>query len=247
MVAEQFLKKIIGEDKMIVTCKTSKVFGNFTTTQGKLLCVFNEASGKDTFEINDVIKESITGTTIMMEKKGVDAIQIKDYVNYFITTNNLNSIKLEEGDRRFMVFATSSNMKGDVEYFNKLVNALNDEVVMRKFYEELMNRKLSNFNPSRDRQNNKIMEIMKEHNTDVIQEFINYWKENADDSSIDCMIKSKMKGMDLYRTFCDYYQMCGNNINTRPSLTKFGTRIKSYEDKVSYNRRNTGCLYQLIY
>jgi hypothetical protein len=229
MIAEEFLKKIIGIKKMIVTCKTDKVFGKFTNTQGKLLCVLNEASGKETFELNEVIKESITGKTIEMEKKGIDSIQISDYLNYIITTNNLNCIKLEEGDRRFMVFNTSSKMKGDVEYFNKLASVLDDDIIMRKFYEELMNRDLSKFNPSRDRQNNKIMDIMKEHNVDVILEFINYWKQEADDVSADAMIKSKMKGMDLYKEFIKYYEMCGNNMNSKPSLTKFGTRIKSYD------------------
>lgn len=247
MIAEEFLKKIIGVNKMIITCKIDKVFGKFTNTQGKLLCVLNEASGKETFELNEVIKESITGKTIEMEKKGVDSIQITDYLNYIITTNNLNCIKLEEGDRRFMVFNTSSKMKGDVEYFNNLVSVLHDDVIMRKFYEELMKRNLSNFNPSRDRQNNKIMDIMKEHNVDVILEFINYWKLEANDADVNAMIKSKMKAMELYREFCRYYEMCGNNMNSRPSLTKFGTRIKSYEDKVAYIKSSGIITYKLLF
>jgi len=247
LIAEEFLKKIIGIKKMIVTCKTDKVFGKFTNTQGKLLCILNEASGKETFELNEVIKESITGKTIEMEKKGVDSIQINDYLNYIITTNNLNCIKLEEGDRRFMVFNTSSKMKGDVEYFNNLASVLDDDVIMRKFYEELINRDLSNFNPSRDRQNNKIMDIMKEHNVDIILEFITYWKEEADDVDDNAMIKSKMKGVDLYKEFIKYYEMCGNNMVSKPSLTKFGTRMKGYDDKVTYVRQNTGVYYCIIY
>ena len=246
MIAEEFLKKIIGIRKMIITCKTDKVFGKFTNTQGKLLCVLNEASGKETFELNEVIKESITGKTIEMEKKGVDSVRISDYLNYIITTNNLNCIKLEEGDRRFMVFNTSSKMKGDVEYFNNLASVLDDDIIMRKFYEELMNRDLSKFNPSRDRQNNKIMDIMKEHNVDVVLEFINYWKQEVDDVNVDAMIKSKMKGMDLYKEFIKYYEMCGNNMNSKPSLTKFGTRIKSYDSKVGYIRKTTGFYYSII-
>ena len=246
MLAEEFLKKIIGIKKMIITCKTDKVFGKFTNTQGKLLCVLNEASGKETFELNEVIKESITGKTIEMEKKGIDSIQISDYLNYIITTNNLNCIKLEEGDRRFMVFNTSNKMKGNVEYFNKLASLLDDDIIMRKFYEELMNRDLSKFNPSRDRQNNKIMDIMKEHNADVVLEFINYWKQEADDVNDNAMIKSKMKGMDLYKEFIKYYEMCGNNMNSKPSLTKFGTRIKSYDCKVGYVKSSGIMTYKLL-
>ena len=146
-----------------------------------------------------------------------------------------------------MVFETSSKMRGDVDYFNKLVMALDDDVIMRKFYEELINRDLSNFNPSRDRQNNKIMDIMKEHNVDVILEFINYWKQEVNDVDINAMIKSKMKSMDLYKEFCKYYEMCGNNMNSRPSLTKFGTRIKSYEDKVSYVKSSGVMSYKLLF
>jgi hypothetical protein len=246
MIAEEFLKKIIGENKIITTCKTEKLFGKFTNTQGKLLCVLNEAKGKDTFELNDIIKDAITGKTIQMEKKGVDSIQVKDYLNYIITTNNLNSVKLEEGDRRFMVFATSSVLKNNVKYFDNLLSVLDDDVIMRKFYEELMNRKLSNFNPSRDRQNNKIMDIMKEHNVDVVLEFINYWKQEADDVDVNAMIKSRMKGMDLYKEFIKYYEMCGNNMNSKPSLTKFGTRIKSYDGKVGYVKSSGIMTYNLL-
>ena len=246
MLAEDFLRKIIGDNKMITTCKTDKVFGKFTNTQGKLLCVLNEASGKDTFELNEVIKEAISGKTIEMEKKGIDAIRISDYLNYIITTNNLNSIKLEQDDRRFMVFNTSSKMKGDVEYFNKLALALNDEVIMRKFYEELMNRDLSNFNASRDRQNNKIMDIMKEHNVDVTAEFITYWKQETDDLDAEAMLKSRMKGMDLYREFLRYYEMCGNNMSSKPTLTKFGTRIKTYDDRVCHVKSNGIIIYKLL-
>jgi len=247
MIAEEFLKKIIGENKIITTCKTEKIFGKFTNTQGKLLCVLNEAKGKDTFELNDIIKDAITSKTIQMEKKGVDSIQVKDYLNYIITTNNLNSVKLEEGDRRFMIFATSSELKGNVEYFDNLLDVLNDDVIMRKFYEELMERNLSKFNPSRDRQNNKIMDIMKEHNVDVVLEFINYWKQEADDISDSAMIKSKMKGMDLYKEFIKYYEMCGNNMNSKPSLTKFGTRVKTYEDKVGYVKSSGVMTYKLLF
>tara|TARA_R100000353_G_scaffold153266_1_gene111854 strand:+ start:3475 stop:5835 length:2361 start_codon:yes stop_codon:yes gene_type:complete len=246
MLAEQILQKIIGINKMIITSKIEKVFGKFANSQGKLLCVLNEASGKDTFELNDIIKEAITGSNVEMEKKGIDAIQIKDYLNYIITTNNLNCIKLEDGDRRFMVFATSDKLKGDVEYFDKLDLVFNDEIIMRKFYEELINRDLSKFNASRDRQENKIMEIMKEHNKDIILEFINYWKQEVKNGNEETIIKKEMKAIDIYKQFKIFYEMCGNNINSRPSLTKFGTRMKTYNDEVSFKRYKSGVKYSII-
>ena len=137
--------------------------------------------------------------------------------------------------------------KGNTDYFNKLYDAINNDEIVKSLYNFLMNRNISKFNPSRDRQNNKIMDIMKEHNVDVILEFINYWKQESDDTDVNAMIKSRMKGMDLYRAFVRYYEMCGNNMNSKPSLTKFGTRIKSYEDKVSYVKSSGVMTYKLLF
>jgi len=244
ILAEEFLQRIIGLNKMTITAKTDKLFGKFTDTQGKLLYVLNEAKGKDTFELNDIIKDAITGKVGQMEKKGVDSMQVKDYINYIITTNNLNSIKLEEGDRRFMVFKTNGELKGNVQYFTELIKTLEDEVIMRKFYEDLMNRDLREFDASRDRQQNELMDIMKEHNQDFILEFINYWKQESEDS--DSLYKKKMKSMELYCEFKRYYEQCGNNITSRPSLTSFGTKLKTYNEYITYKKENTGLFYSLV-
>ena len=112
-----------------------------------------------------------------------------------------------------MVFNTSSKMKGDVEYFNNLASALDDDVIMRKFYEELMNRDLSKFNPSRDRQNNKIMDIMKEHNVHVILEFINYWKEEANEipfTFVDVTEIFARNGKPISESYVDTLHFSGN-------------------------------------
>ena len=87
---------------------------------------------------------------------------------------------------------------------------------------------------------------MKEHNTDVVLEFINYWKQETMYSNEDSMLKSKMKGMALYTEFIKYYEMCGNNMNSKPSLVKFGTRIKTYNDKVSYVKSSGIMTYKLL-
>ena len=101
-IGEYLLRKIIGLDKMIITSKADKMFGKFVNSQGKLLAVLNECSGKDTFNICDILKDAISMTTTEQEKKGVDAVAVTDYTNFIFTTNNINSVKIEEGDRRFM-------------------------------------------------------------------------------------------------------------------------------------------------
>ena len=244
MVAEKYLEKIIGIYKMIVTCRTNDVFGTYTNTQGKLLCVFNEARGKDTYELHDIIKDSITCEHMMMNQKYISAVQIKDYMNYIITSNNLNSVKIEDSDRRFMVIKTNSAKRGDVEYFKRLLIDLNDVVIMRKFYEELMARDLSNFSASLDRPKSEIMELMKEDNVDFIIEFVKYWKAEVDEAN--GVYKTNMRAMDLYVLFKNWYEMCGYPIIHRPSLTKFGTRLKVSKELVLYYKSNGFIYYRLL-
>jgi uncharacterized protein YqfB (UPF0267 family) len=144
-IGEYILRKIIGLDKMIITSKADKMFGRFVNTQGKLLAVLNEASGKDTFNICDILKDAITCTTTEQEKKGIDVITITDYTNYVFTTNNINSVKVPEDDRRFMPIEINNVLKNNVSYFKELYADLDNDLIMRKFYDELMKRPLENF------------------------------------------------------------------------------------------------------
>ena len=54
----------------------------------------------------------------------MDELNINDYSNYMITTNNSWSIKVEATDRRYAIFKCSSHRRGDYKYFEKLNNSL---------------------------------------------------------------------------------------------------------------------------
>jgi len=52
--------------------------------------------------------------------------------------------------------------------------------------------------------------------------------------------------MELYCEFKRYYEQCGNNITSRPSLTSFGTKLKTYNEYITYKKENTGLFYSLV-
>ena len=248
-IGEYLLRKIIGLDKMIITSKADKMFGKFVNSQGKLLAVLNECSGKDTFNICDILKDAISMTTTEQEKKGVDAVAVTDYTNFIFTTNNINSVKIEEGDRRFMPIEINNELKNNVAYFKKLYADLDSNIIMRKFYEELMNRDLSDFNPSRDRPETELMRDMRSMNNNCIKQFITYWKEKimtnlSEDGNF---MEKKMNGAQLYECFNHFWTIEGRKAESKPNSTKFGIELKQFKnDVITHARSNKGMCYEII-
>lgn len=246
-IGEYLLRKIIGLDKMIITSKADKMFGRFVNTQGKLLAVLNEASGKDTFNICDILKDAITCSTTEQEKKGVDAVSVTDYTNFIFTTNNINSVKIEEGDRRFMPIEINNVLKGNVSYFKELYADLDNELIMRKFYDELIHRDLSKFNPSRDRIETQLMIDMKTMNKNCIKDFIDYWKEKVISQSSEDgnFMEKRMSGSKLYECFNHFWVIEGRKDGSKPTFKKFGVEIKQYKDDIKYHK-SSGIVYEII-
>jgi hypothetical protein len=247
-IGEFLLRKIIGLDKMIITSKADKMFGKFVNSQGKLLAVLNECSGKDTFNICDILKDAITMTTTEQEKKGIDAVAVTDYTNFIFTTNNINSVKIEEGDRRFMPIEINPELKNNVSYFKELYADLDNDVIMRKFYEELMNRDLSNFAASKDRIITELMKDMKSMNKNCIKQFIDYWKDKVISSSSEDgnFMEKRMKALPLYECFNHFWKIEGRKAENKPTLTKFGTEIKQFKEFVVFNKTNECNVYEII-
>jgi len=247
-IGEYMLRKIIGLDKMIITSKADKMFGRFVNSQGKLLAVLNECSGKDTFNICDILKDAISMTTTEQEKKGVDAVAVTDYTNFIFTTNNINSVKIEEGDRRFMPIEINNVLKNNVPYFKKLYADLDNDKIMRKFYEELMKRKLEDFAPSRDRVITELRLDMLNMNRNCIKQFITYWKQKVmtNMSEDGNFMEKKMNGAALYQCFNHFWTIEGRKAESKPTLTKFGTEIKQFRDDVVFKDTGKCMTYEII-
>ena len=246
-IGEYILRKIIGFDKMHVTSKTDKIFGRFVNTQGKLLAVLNEASGKDTFNICDVLKDAITCSMTEQEKKGIDAVSVTDYTNYIFTTNNINSVKIPEDDRRFMPIEINEELQNNKSYFKELYADLDNNVIMRKFYHELITRDLSNVNLVADRPMTELRLDMMNMNRNCIKHFINYWREKVmtNMSEDGNFMEKKMTGSKLYECFNHFWNIEGRKAENKPNFTKFGTEVKQFKLEVIY-KANNGSTYELI-
>lgn len=115
--------KIIGTAYSTETNDIEQLVSKFNNKfANKILTVVNEANNVegDYHKTFDKLKDLITNSRITVERKGVDSIDMDDYNNYLVTTNNKSPIKISEHDRRYTLIKLNESKTGDREYFNNL-------------------------------------------------------------------------------------------------------------------------------
>jgi hypothetical protein len=129
----KLLERIIGTQKYFQTTKPERdVWGNFNGIMlYKMLVNINELSKKKALDADDDIKGLITDETIVINQKNINQIVLKSFHRFIITTNNLETIKLPEDDRRNVVIKCSNELMGNKEYFIEMFNLLNDDNVIK--------------------------------------------------------------------------------------------------------------------
>jgi hypothetical protein len=70
-------------------------------------------------------------------------------LSYVLLTNDSTPVKLENGDRRYCIFNTGSNNKGNYDYWAETASLFNDDAVAGTIFAFLMSVDLTNFNVSK--------------------------------------------------------------------------------------------------
>jgi hypothetical protein len=153
IIIDFIAKKIIGDDYSVLTANPERhLLGNFNSSLlNKVFAVCNEV-GNDMRPLIDKLKDLATTPNIIIEKKGKEPIGNPNYININMTTNNNNPIDIQADDRRICWLNCNSCFIGNVEYFNKLADCLNDDKIISSFYHYLKEEveiTISNFQVSR--------------------------------------------------------------------------------------------------
>jgi hypothetical protein len=121
---------------------------NKTTIAYKKLIVCNEVSDVERNRASfDVLKSRITDDYYNLRNLCQDLIEIRNVNNYIFCTNNYNSIKLGQRDRRYFILEVSDKYVGKIaEYFTPLAETFTDEMKthLLKFFLEY---DITRFNP----------------------------------------------------------------------------------------------------
>jgi hypothetical protein len=140
------LAKIMGSDLFYETANpNNELWSRFALgRKNRLLINIDETKGKDTYPMSDVIKNMITSKFYNYEEKGKRPITLTNINRIIFTTNNTCSIKVEQKDRRFVVFECSQEMLGNKQYFDNLGKYFDDPAHQKAVFEYLMSIDVSN-------------------------------------------------------------------------------------------------------
>ena len=127
----------------------SELTGNFNSViESKMLLVLNELknAGEDRLANFNALKSIITDKIIRINEKNQPRRTSENVANFIFCTNNAFPVKIELGDRRYVVMSCNGKYKNDFEYWTALNKSFTPE-----FYSHLlsffMQRDISKFNP----------------------------------------------------------------------------------------------------
>jgi len=200
--------------------KIDNIIGRFNTSlENNVLVVCNELQSVENVRYlnSDALKSLITEKTIRYDSKYVNVRDGENVSNFIFVSNNIIPLRIETGDRRYVVTHCSNEVKGNNEYFDKLHSTFT-----KKFYKHLftffLNRDLSKWNkrliPATDLRND-LIDSCKESWLRFFEDNIDAFYEDGGYNSQDC--------------YNDYLEFCDSNGDKHPfSLTKSGLRIKQF-------------------
>jgi hypothetical protein len=137
-----FIKNIIGYNYILDANNLNQIMGKFNNQRSqKLIINMSELSGKQGYELDNLIKDFITADHHTVEKKGIDTWNEKNYIRLFFTSNGDNVLKLSPNNRRITVFHTAAPR--EKEFYNSLGQCLEDKNFLNSLYSEFMDYKIN--------------------------------------------------------------------------------------------------------
>ena len=148
IVFDFFRLRVLGSGVSYQTAKAgAEMFSRFATEEllNSVFVLMDEIEDLTNKKTENLFKNQIIAQTIPWEGKHQKPIQVKNKLNFCVTTNYPNHIHIPGDDRRMCLFRCSSARVGDIVYIEKIVAVLADPRVARAFYQHLMGRNLSKY------------------------------------------------------------------------------------------------------
>jgi len=141
----------MGKQHYITSSNPKDFFGDYAEGfYHKLLVNMNECEGKDTFDFEGRMKSFITEDTIMLNRKFVQPVSIKNVARLIIFSNKPNpvAIDIRSGDRRYVVFETTEKYlepKYNTIFWSQLVAFFNRPDFIACLYDFFNEKDIKNF------------------------------------------------------------------------------------------------------
>lgn len=101
----------------------------------KFICINEMANKKDSFRSNfDKMKSLITDKDLSINKKFMDSFDTKQSFEFILCSNNLNSLNIEDNDRRYFLLQVNDKYMQNNEYFGELRNNIMNQDIANMIY-----------------------------------------------------------------------------------------------------------------
>ena len=143
------IEKLLGNNYLVKLSDMSNLVGGFNDClYNKLVVQINEMSGQDGYAYKNKIKDMITTETNIIKMKYLPIQYQTNYVRWFMFSNNLVPVVIENTDRRFLICETADDYIGKTEYWRDFYRKLNDKEYLQQIYYYLMNYDISEWRPN---------------------------------------------------------------------------------------------------
>ena len=173
-----FGKNILGLKYYYITADPANITTYNDHLNGKILINLDEARAADTYAAASQLKNKITEPLITLQNKYVKPFTVENYGRYVFFSNQDNPVKVEDTDRRYVIFKTAdryARLTPDdpvkVKYFGELKSALADPNVIYSFMQFLRDRDIKQINWE-DRPMTESYVISRELNIPIFAEFL---------------------------------------------------------------------------
>ena len=224
-----FLRYIINSSNIAECCGVERIAQKHNTyVQNKRLVIINEmASTKEEFRNNfEKLKVFISELHLQIEPKGINSYTIDNIGNYILCSNHIDSILLEESDRRFAVFEVSKKYMQNKTYFENLTQKCYTQQTGDAFYSYLLNFEEVDINTiPNTKARQEILNLSKPN----VLKFLDFLKEEPlthfDPETNELENIKEIKANELYEKYKTWCSQNGErNIITN---TKFGLMLKN--------------------
>ena len=133
----RFLKDIWGNHGLHIA-NAKHLVGNFNGHLNDVCFLYaDEAFFSGDKQHEGVLKALVTEPTVIIERKGIDAVSQPNYLKIFMSTNSAFAVPASRDERRYCVIDVSSDRIGDRDYFTALHNDCESKEVQAAFLHQM--------------------------------------------------------------------------------------------------------------
>ena len=241
------LVKLIGEYSGFVS-NIEDITKKFNAELCNKIFIYGDEINASAKKVADELKKVITGKEKNMERKGFDAIKIKDHSNYLFTTNNEHCFKIDEEDRRYLMIRCTNERKTD-DFYKEFYEELDDEYKMKQLFKYFKNRVI-NYTLNKAPMTDYKQELITEQKPAYIQmlykkpslfadtkltstKLFEMSQEYAKKNYLTCNYTIKRFGLDIKQVIGNYKSTSGYVYYTFPSKKELQMHLYEH-DKLYY-------------